>query len=70
MTNPTTGQPVADGVYVVTFSIYDVASGGTAKWFETKNVTVAGGLFSTLLGDTSPLPQSLFSGQALWLGKS
>ena len=68
MTNPTTGQPVADGAYAVTFRLYDVASGGTAKWTETKNVSVAGGLFSTLLGDTSPLPQSLFNGQALWLG--
>ncbi len=68
MTNPTTGQPVADGTYAVTFSLYDVASGGTAKWTETKNVPVAGGLFSTALGDTTPLPQSLFSGQALWLG--
>jgi hypothetical protein len=68
MTNPTTGQPVADGVYAVTFSLYDVASGGAAKWTETKNVPVAGGLFSTALGDTTPLPQSLFSGQALWLG--
>jgi len=68
MTNPTTGQPIADGVYAVTFSLYDVASGGTAKWTETKNVPVAGGLFSTALGDTSALPQSLFSGQALWLG--
>ncbi|MBP7689262.1 MAG: hypothetical protein KA765_15200, partial [Thermoflexales bacterium] len=68
MTNPTTGQPIADGVYAVTFSLYDVAAGGTAKWTETKNVPVAGGLFSTALGDTSALPQSLFSGQALWLG--
>ena len=68
MTNPATGQPVADGVYAVTFSLYDVAVGGTAKWTETKNVPVAGGLFSTALGDTAPLPQSLFSGQALWLG--
>lgn len=68
MTDPTTGQAVADGVYAVTFSLYDVASGGTAKWTETKNLPVTGGLFSTALGDTSPLPQSLFSGQALWLG--
>ena len=45
-----------------------MAAGGTAKWTETKNVPVAGGLFSTALGDTSALPQSLFSGQALWLG--
>jgi hypothetical protein len=68
MTNPTTGQPVTDGVYAVTFSLYNVASGGAAVWTETKNVPVGGGLFSTALGDTSPLPQSLFSGQALWLG--
>ena len=68
MTNPTTGQPIADGVYAVTFSLYDVAAGGTAKWTETKNVPVTGGLFSTALGDTAPLPQSIVNGQALWLG--
>lgn len=68
MTNPTTGQPIADGVYAVTFSLYTVSAGGSAVWTETKNVPVTGGLFSTALGDTTPLPQSIFNGQALWLG--
>jgi hypothetical protein len=68
LTSPSTGQPVADGVFAMSFRLYDVANGGTALWTETKNVQVAGGLFSTALGDTAPLTQSLFNGQALWLG--
>lgn len=68
LTNPGTGQPVADGTYAMIFKLYDVVSGGAALWTETKNVPVAGGLFSTALGDTTPLAQSLFNGQALWLG--
>jgi trimeric autotransporter adhesin len=68
LTNPATGQPVSDGVYPMTFSLYDAATGGATLWTETKNVQVAGGLFSTALGDSTSLPQSLFSGQSVWLG--
>jgi hypothetical protein len=68
MTNPSTGQPVSDGVYAVTFTLYNAGTGGTVLWTETKNVPVTGGLFSTALGDTTPLSSTLFSGQALWLG--
>jgi len=67
LTNPSTGQPVADGVYAVTFNLYTDSS-GSAVWTETKNVSVAGGLFSALIGDVNSLPQTLFNGQELWLG--
>jgi hypothetical protein len=50
----TNGQPL-DGSRSVTFRIYTVASGGTKLWEEGKTLTVSGGLFSTLLGDTTPL---------------
>ncbi|MBN1425676.1 hypothetical protein JXA88_14060 [Candidatus Fermentibacteria bacterium] len=50
------GTPVADGSYSMTFSIYDVASGGTSAWSSgAVNVTVSGGVFSVLLGE-SPQP--------------
>ena len=68
LADPGSGEPVADGSYSMTFRLYTVASGGTALWTETKDVAVQGGLFSTSLGDTVALSQSLFNGQELWLG--
>lgn len=68
LTNPGTGQPIADSVLAMTFRLYDVATGGAALWTEAKNVQVTGGLFSTALGDSTPIPQGLFDGRALWLG--
>ncbi|MFQ5594631.1 MAG: hypothetical protein ACE5HA_10835 [Anaerolineae bacterium] len=62
------GDAVADGPYTMTFRLYDVSSGGAALWTETKSVTVAGGLFTTLLGDTTALDLSVFDGRDLWLG--
>ena len=68
LTDPGTGEPVADGNYTMTFRLYDAATGGSALWTETEDVSVQGGLFSTVLGDTTALDQALFNGQALWLG--
>ncbi len=48
------GTPI-NGAQTVVFSLYSVASGGTASWTETKTVTVANGLFSVTLGDTTPI---------------
>jgi hypothetical protein len=67
LTNPTTGEPVTDGLYSMGFYLFDVDTDGTALWSESKSVTVQHGLFSTILGDTNALHQSLFNGQALWL---
>lgn len=68
LTDPATGQPKPDGMYPMSFRLYNVEAGGSPLWTETKNVSVSGGLFSTLLGDTTSLDQDLFNGQALWLG--
>ena len=66
--DPATGDPKPDGTYTMTFRIYDVSTGGTALWLETKDVEVKGGLFNTILGDVTSLPQGIFTGQDLWLG--
>ncbi len=61
------GDPLADGSYAMTFSIYDTASGGTKIWEETQgSVAVGGGYFSVLLGSGScttgcPLAAGSFS---------
>lgn len=68
LTDPSTGDPVTDGVYSMSFRLYDVESGGSPLWMEIKDVSVESGLFSTALGDTTPLDLGLFDGQALWLG--
>ena len=68
LTDPGTGEAVADGVYPISFRLYNVESGGSWLWMETEDVSVQGGLFSTVLGDAIPLDPDLFNGQALWLG--
>lgn len=66
--DPITGQPKSDGAYPMTFRLYGQAAGGTALWTESKNVTLTRGLFNTQLGDTTPLPSEIFTGQPLYLG--
>jgi hypothetical protein len=68
LTDPGSGDPVADGVYEIRFRLYNAEDSGTPLWTETEDVPVAGGLFSTVLGDASALDPALFNGQALWLG--
>lgn len=66
--DPVNGQAKADGAYTFTFRIYNTATGGAPLWTETKSVSVNKGLFSTLLGDTTPLDSAIFTGQDLYLG--
>jgi hypothetical protein len=63
------GLPVDGGVYTMTFSIYDVSSGGIALWTQTSTVTVTNGLFDVALGDVSnPIDSAVFPGGPRWLG--
>lgn len=61
LTDPGTGDPVADGSYSIRFSIWDLESLGSEQWNETQNVTVSGGLFSVLLGSVTPVTASVFA---------
>jgi hypothetical protein len=49
------GKAVANGDYGITFVIYDAETGGSPLWIETQTVTTTDGLFSVLLGKTTPL---------------
>jgi hypothetical protein len=51
----TLGIPVPNGNYSVNFRLYTVASGGSAFWNETQTVATRTGLFSVLLGSTTPI---------------
>jgi hypothetical protein len=66
--DPNTGQPVTDGAYSITFSLYNTASGGAPLWTETKQVGVTTGLFATLIGGVTPFNLDIFNGQTLYLG--
>lgn len=64
LTDPDTGQAVADGTYNMSFIIFDAAAGGTALWEEPAigsiAVDVAGGRFTYLLGSDVPLTGAVF----------
>ena len=68
--DPDTGDPKPDGGYTMAFNIYNAPSGGSPLWTESKTVQASKGVFSTLLGDTTPLDLSIFNGQELYLGVS
>lgn len=63
------GTNVTDGSYSFTFKLYTVSSAGTAVWTETKNLSVANGIFQTELGDTTSLSSIDFNANPnLYLG--
>jgi|GEM_PF-2219485 len=64
----TVGSPVANGTYNVTFAIYDDPSSGSLLWKENQDVTISGGLFSTLLGSVTPFDPALFKEFPRYLG--
>ena len=49
------GDPVPDGYYDITFGLYTVETGGTADWEETQTLSVEGGIVNALLGSVVPL---------------
>ncbi|MEE4177057.1 MAG: hypothetical protein V2I46_06055, partial [Bacteroides sp.] len=61
------GSPV-NATLSIKFSLYDIGSGGTALWTETKTLQVIDGLFQVKLGEITPFTQTHFSGTDRWLG--
>ena len=62
------GTPIADGNYDLTFKLYTVLTGGTPAWTETQSsVPVSKGTFSVVLGNTTPFTGVSFA-QQLYLG--
>jgi trimeric autotransporter adhesin len=61
LTDPS-GDPVADGNYGITFTIYDASSGGVTLWTSgAQTVGVEKGLFNYNLGSSGALPDSIFA---------
>lgn len=61
------GQPVTDGNYNVTYALYNVSTGGTALHTETKSVAVKNGLFSSDIGVTKAITTPEIFAQPLYL---
>ena len=61
------GVVVPNGDYNLTFKLYNVQSGGTSLWNETKTINVVGGIVNTQLGSVTPIPSATFV-EAIWLG--
>jgi len=58
------GDPVTDGNYEMTFTMYDGM--GTWLWAETQTVTVTGGIYTVQIGQDPvgyPFPADLFEGE-------
>lgn len=61
------GVVVPNGDYNLTFKLYDVGSGGSSIWSETKLVSISNGIVNTQLGSIIPISPVIFN-SATWLG--
>jgi len=59
--SPMTGSHPAD------FKIYDAASAGNLLWAESSSLIVQGGIFTAIIGSTTPIPTIVFDSQPRWL---
>jgi hypothetical protein len=65
------GQPVPDGAYDLSFTLYGTVSESQSLWSEMqRGVVVSKGEFLTRLGSVAPIPATALSGQSLWLAVS
>lgn len=62
-----TSKPVT-GMVSITFTIYDAPTAGTSLWTETQSITLDDGYFSARLGETTPIPATVFDGKVRHLG--
>jgi len=65
--NDDSGSPI-NGSRDFVFSIYDVASSGTALWTENQTIGVTNGVFNVQLGASSPISPQVFDNELLYLG--
>jgi hypothetical protein len=61
------GAPVS-GTVAFVFSVYDAPMAGNVLWTESQMITLDNGYFSAQLGDTMPIPTTVFTGPVRYLG--
>jgi hypothetical protein len=62
------GVAVNDGMYTITFKLYDQATGGTALWSDVLPTEVSSGIYSATLGRTGNTLDALPFDQMYYLG--
>src|SRR5262245_15030300 len=60
------GSPMT-GSHPAQFKIFDVATGGAALWSESGSIDVEAGIFTAVLGASTPIPALVFGGSSRWL---
>lgn len=53
------GDPVADGSYQITFSLWIDSTGGENLWQELRDVAIESGHFSVYLGQVTPISTNI-----------
>ncbi|MCD4819485.1 MAG: hypothetical protein K8S23_12415 [Candidatus Cloacimonetes bacterium] len=51
----------------ITFSLYDVETGGSSLWSETQSVNITEGLFNVTLGNITPMNEDDFNSANRWI---
>jgi hypothetical protein len=64
--DPASGESVVDGNYGFVFSIYNVASSGTALWTENQSLATSNGQYHAILGSATPI--DIDGTESYWLG--
>ncbi|MEW6516610.1 MAG: hypothetical protein AB1439_06905 [candidate division FCPU426 bacterium] len=62
------GNPMANGTYAVTTTIYDSLSGGSSLWSDNYSVQTTNGYFSLILGSNAARPLNLDFTQQYYIG--
>ncbi len=67
LTDPITGNVIADNTYDMVFALFDADIDGTELWSESQiGVLVMGGIFNVVLGSVNQMDPVIFS-QPVWL---
>lgn len=57
----TLSNPITNPSLSMVFSIWNASAAGTQKWTETQTVAVEKGIFHVLLGNITPIPDTVFT---------
>ncbi len=60
------GTP-AQGTVQLRFDLFAATTGGASLWSETQTIVLSDGLYSTFLGEVTPLPDTVFDGSERYL---
>lgn len=62
------GNPMTDGIYAVTTTLYDSLTGGSSLWSDNYSVQTTNGYFSLILGSNVARPLNLDFTQQYYIG--